>query len=45
MHLLPKLNQYLHLETPKYGGHVAFWQKGNVYYNEQRALEFAKEFI
>ncbi|MXV37514.1 alpha/beta fold hydrolase [Flavobacteriaceae bacterium Ap0902] len=35
----------LYLETPKYGGHVAFWQKGAFTYNEDRALEFAKQFI
>lgn len=38
-------HEYLYLETPKYGGHVAFWQKNNVYYNEQRALEFVTPFI
>ena len=33
----------VYLEMPKYGGHVAFIDKGNVYYNEKRALEFVKE--
>jgi len=37
-----KENQYLHLEMPKYGGHVGFYQRGNTYYNEERALQFAK---
>ena len=37
-----KTNPNLYLEMPKYGGHVGFIQKGNVYYNEQRALEFIK---
>lgn len=35
-----KHNANLYLEMPKYGGHVGFIQKGNVYYNEQRAWEF-----
>lgn len=35
-----KHNNYLHLEMPKYGGHVGFISKNNIYYNEQRALEF-----
>lgn len=35
-----KTNNYLHLEMPKYGGHVGFVSKNNIYYNEQRALEF-----
>ena len=35
-----KHNPNLYLEMPKYGGHVGFIDKGNVYYNEKRALEF-----
>jgi predicted alpha/beta-fold hydrolase len=35
-----KYNNNLYLEMPKYGGHVGFIDKGNVYYNERRALEF-----
>lgn len=35
-----KNNPYLYLEMPKYGGHVGFIQRGGVYYNEKRALEF-----
>lgn len=35
-----KQNPNLHLEMPKYGGHVGFIDKRNVYYNERRALEF-----
>lgn len=34
-------NEHLYLEMPKYGGHVGFFDKGDVYYNEKRALEFA----
>ncbi len=37
-----KNNEYLHLEMPKYGGHVGFHQRSNSYYNEERALQFAK---
>ncbi|MFD0863423.1 YheT family hydrolase [Sungkyunkwania multivorans] len=32
----------LYLEIPKYGGHVGFYDKDNVYYNEKRALDFVK---
>ena len=35
-----KHNSNLFLEMPKYGGHVGFIDKGNVYYNEMRALDF-----
>lgn len=35
-----KANPNLFLEMPKYGGHVGFYDKKNIYYNEQRALEF-----
>ena len=34
---------FIHLETPKYGGHVGFVTKDNVYYNEKRALAFFRE--
>nr|WP_299386712.1 alpha/beta fold hydrolase [Allomuricauda sp.] len=30
----------IHLEIPKYGGHVGFWGKDNVTYSEKRALAF-----
>lgn len=33
-------NPNLHLEIPKYGGHVGFYSSDNIYYNEKRALEF-----
>lgn len=33
----------LFLEIPKYGGHVGFYDKNNVYYNEKRTLEFLEE--
>ena len=35
-----KENPNLYLEMPQYGGHVGFIDKGNIYYNEKRALEF-----
>jgi hypothetical protein len=35
-----KENPNLYLEMPKYGGHVGFIDKENIYYNEKRALEF-----
>lgn len=38
-------NPFFYLETPKFGGHVAFWQKEGIYYNEIRALEFAEKFL
>ena len=37
-----KNNPNLYLEMPKYGGHVGFIDKNNVYYNEYRGLEFIK---
>ncbi|WP_411766939.1 YheT family hydrolase [Winogradskyella sp. A3E31] len=35
-----KENPNIQLEMPKYGGHVGFIDKNNVYYNERRALNF-----
>lgn len=40
---IAKNNPYLYLEMPKHGGHVGFIQRGGVYYNEKRALEFIQE--
>ena len=37
------LNTNLHLEMPKYGGHVGFIEKGSFYYNEKRALAFVNQ--
>ncbi|OUS00781.1 alpha/beta hydrolase [Flavobacteriales bacterium 33_180_T64] len=38
-----KQNDKLYLEMPKYGGHVGFISKGNIYYNEKRALDFIQQ--
>lgn len=38
-----KGNPHLTLEIPRYGGHVAFQQKG-MYWSEQRALTFLNQF-
>ncbi|MBZ9629554.1 alpha/beta fold hydrolase [Salegentibacter sp. LM13S] len=38
-----KNSKFLHLEIPKYGGHVGFFQRKKPYYHEQRALEFITE--
>lgn len=35
-----KNNSHLFLEMPRFGGHVGFKNKKNVYYNEKRALQF-----
>lgn len=35
-----KQNDNIFLEMPKNGGHVGFFEKGNIYYNEKKALEF-----
>nr|WP_321225696.1 alpha/beta fold hydrolase [uncultured Psychroserpens sp.] len=39
-----KQNENLFLEMPDFGGHVGFIQKGDVYYNEKRAIEFVRQF-
>ncbi|MAB49815.1 MAG: alpha/beta hydrolase [Flavobacteriaceae bacterium] len=38
-----KQNPNLYLEMPKYGGHVGFIDKKNIYYNERRALDFVNQ--
>lgn len=38
-----KHNPYLFLDMPKYGGHVGFIDKVQIYYNEKRALEFIED--
>jgi uncharacterized protein len=37
---LAKNQSNIFLEMPKYGGHVGFYSKNNVYYNEKRTAEF-----
>lgn len=39
-----KASSALFLETPKHGGHMGFYERGNVYYSEKRTLEFFQEF-
>ena len=37
---IAKKSAFLHLEIPKYGGHVGFFQRKKPYYHEERALKF-----
>lgn len=37
---LAKSSENIFLETPKYGGHVGFYDKKNVFYSEKKTLEF-----
>lgn len=39
---LAEIQNNIFLEIPKYGGHVGFYNKNNIYYNEQRVIEFAE---
>ncbi|SHI40646.1 YheT family hydrolase [Pseudozobellia thermophila] len=38
-------NNRLFLETPRYGGHVGFFDHGNVYYNEKRTIKFLEDAL
>lgn len=38
-----KNNPDLFLEIPEYGGHVGFYDRDNLYYNEHRAVKFVTE--
>lgn len=40
-----KENGRLHLETPRFGGHVGFIDSKNRYYSEKRAIKFLEEVI
>lgn len=40
-----KENKNLHLEIPKYGGHVGFHGKNNTTYSEKRAIKFITEGV
>ena len=44
-HDIARQHAYLHLETPKHGGHVGFWDSLNLgtTWAERRAIEFALE--
>lgn len=44
-HTLAERHPYLYLETPRYGGHVGFfqWPSKGAYYSEQRAVAFVQE--
>ncbi|NNL61923.1 MAG: alpha/beta hydrolase, partial [Flavobacteriaceae bacterium] len=35
-------NDSVFLEMPRYGGHVGFYDKDGIFYNEKRSLEFIK---
>lgn len=37
---LAEKSKNIYLETPKYGGHVGFHKRDNLYYSEERALNF-----
>ncbi len=38
-------NEMIHLETPKFGGHVGFIDSKNRYYSEKRAIKFLEDLI
>ncbi len=38
-------NENVHLETPKFGGHVGFFDWGNAYYSEKRAIKFLEDMV
>ena len=40
-----KENANLFLETPKFGGHVGFWDNGNRYHNEKSAIKFFEAHV
>ncbi|WP_335966249.1 alpha/beta fold hydrolase [Galbibacter sp. PAP.153] len=42
---ISKNKDNLYLEIPKYGGHVGFFDRDNVYYNEKRAIAFVKSIV
>jgi len=40
---LAESSKNVYLETPEHGGHVGFHMKNNLYYNEQRTLDFIND--
>ncbi|HET8737936.1 MAG TPA: alpha/beta fold hydrolase, partial [Pricia sp.] len=38
-------NPFLHLETPKFGGHVGFFVPDNRYYSEKKAINFVQDVV
>ena len=40
-----KMNESIHFETPKFGGHVGFIGSENYYYSEKRAIKFVEEVV
>ncbi|UOB19160.1 YheT family hydrolase [Abyssalbus ytuae] len=38
-------NKNLFLEIPAYGGHVGFYEKNNIYYNETQSVKFVSEHV
>lgn len=40
---LASASQNIYLETPRYGGHVGYHQTHQLYYSEQRAIDFLNE--
>lgn len=40
---LARDSEFLHLLTPKYGGHCGFWQPKDVFYHEEKAARFIEE--
>ncbi|PTX44900.1 hypothetical protein C8P64_0884 [Christiangramia gaetbulicola] len=38
-------SEFLHLEVPKYGGHVGFVTRSQIYYHEKRAVEFIESLL
>ena len=41
--LLASESKNIYLETPKFGGHVGYYDPGGYYYSEKRVLQFLKE--
>jgi len=38
-------NNYLYLLPPKHGGHCGFWKPGNIFYHEEKTVNFLNGFI